>query len=79
MRGTCSRRNLITASLDLSEAFLAKRGTSERMMSLMTKGRTVFNLIFSNWKSRPVMDRMATCLHEFDSGMRGEYFGAVSP
>jgi len=52
----------MTASFDLSDAFFAKRGTSERVISRMTNGRTVFNLIFSRWKSLPVMERIATCL-----------------
>jgi hypothetical protein len=59
---TRSRRYLITASFPLSDAFLANRGTSERVISRITKGRTVLNRIFSKWNSFPVIDRIATCL-----------------
>ena len=52
----------MTASFPLSLAFLAKRGTSERIISRITNGRTVRNRIFSKLNSLPVIERMATCL-----------------
>jgi len=52
----------MTASFDLSLAFLAKRGTSESTISLITNGLTVFRRIFSRLNSLPVIDKIATCL-----------------
>lgn len=56
----------MTASFPLSLAGLENRGTSERIISRITNGRTVRNRIFSKSNSFPVIERIATCLDQMD-------------